>query len=234
MKKTDPSRELAIAAADLAADGKALDISILELREISSVADYFVVASGRSHIQVESICDRIVEGIRERLSERPIAVEGLENSQWAVLDYGSVVIHVFQEGVRKLYDLERLWSLAPSWKHGQQPPTAAVAKAALKAATGKDAAKPAVRAAARKSAESSVKPSEKKPATARSGSKPATKRVVGKSPAKSSAKTSAKSPVSKAAGVKAKASGKATAKKLSEAEAPADKPAGTRSRVAAG
>src|SRR5688500_1272972 len=64
MKKKDTSLELAVAAADLAADGKALDISILELREISSVADYFVLASGRSHIQVESICDRIVEGVR--------------------------------------------------------------------------------------------------------------------------------------------------------------------------
>lgn len=119
--KKDNSRELAVAAADLAADGKALEITVLELREISSVADYFVLASGRSHIQVEAICDRIVEGLQDRFSARPISVEGLENAQWAVLDYGSVVIHVFQEGVRKLYDLERLWSLAPCWKHEDGP-----------------------------------------------------------------------------------------------------------------
>jgi len=119
--KKDNSRELAVAAADLAADGKALEITVLELREISSVADYFVLANGRSHIQVEAICDRIVEGIQDRFSLRPLSVEGLENAQWAVLDYGSVVVHVFQEGVRKLYDLERLWSLAPCWKHEDGP-----------------------------------------------------------------------------------------------------------------
>jgi ribosome-associated protein len=112
-----------MAAADLAADGKAFGIIVLELREVSSVADYFVLASGHSHIQVESVCDRIVEGISERLGASPISVEGLENSQWALLDYGSVVVHVFQENVRKLYDLERLWSLAPRWEHEDSPPT---------------------------------------------------------------------------------------------------------------
>jgi ribosome-associated protein len=119
--KKDPTLELAVAAADLASDGKALDITVLDLRTISSVADYFVLASGRSHIQVEAICERIVEGLRERFDARPLAVEGLENAQWAVIDYGSVVVHVFQEAVRKLYDLERLWSLAPRWKPEEAP-----------------------------------------------------------------------------------------------------------------
>jgi ribosome-associated protein len=125
--KSDSSRELAVAAADLAADGKALGITVLDLREVSSVADYFVVASGRSHIQVEAVCDRIVEGIEDRLKRKPISVEGLENSTWAILDYGSVVVHVFQEAVRELYDLEKLWSLAPRWKHGEELPAAATA-----------------------------------------------------------------------------------------------------------
>jgi len=129
-KKTghDDPRELAMAAADLAADGKALGITILDLREVSSVADYFVVASGRSHIQVEAVCDRIAEGLLDRLGRRPLAVEGLENSQWAILDYGSVVVHVFQESVRELYDLEKLWSLAPRWKHDDQPPAKPAAR----------------------------------------------------------------------------------------------------------
>jgi len=122
--KKDISREVAVAAADLAADGKALDIVILDLHEISSVADYFVIASGRSHIQVEAICDRIAEGVQERLGAKPLSIEGLENAQWALLDYGSVVIHVFQENVRKLYDLERLWSHAPRWKPEEDPPVA--------------------------------------------------------------------------------------------------------------
>ena len=117
----DKSRELAMAVADLAADGKALGIVILDLHEVSSVADYFVLASGRSHIQVEAVCDRIAKGIAEKLGEKPISVEGLENAQWALIDYGSVVVHVFQESVRSLYDLERLWSLAPRWSHDDGP-----------------------------------------------------------------------------------------------------------------
>lgn len=125
----DASRELALAAADLAADVKALDITVLDLREVSSVADWFVVASGRSHIQVEAICDRIVKGVQERLGVRPISVEGLENAQWALVDYGSVVVHLFQENIREVYDLERLWSLAPRWKHEDGPPAAAKKRA---------------------------------------------------------------------------------------------------------
>lgn len=134
--KKDTSLELATSAADLAADGKAVDIVVLDLREISSVAEYFVIASGRSHIQVESVCDRIVEGVEERLARKPIAVEGLENAQWAVLDYGPVVVHVFQEGVRKVYDLERLWSLAPRWRHDEGPPPAEPRKAGRRRSAG--------------------------------------------------------------------------------------------------
>jgi ribosome-associated protein len=134
--RKDPSLELALAAADLAADGKALGIVIMDLREVSSVADYFVVASGRSHIQVEAVADRIVEGLRERLDRRPIAVEGLEQSLWAILDYGSVVVHVFQESVREIYDLERLWSLAPRWKHEDGVPAPVRPAAKRSAKTG--------------------------------------------------------------------------------------------------
>jgi len=121
LKKKTP-RDLAMAAADLAADGKAFGIIVLDLHDVSSVADYFVIASGTSHIQVESVCERIVEGIEDRLGARPISVEGLENAQWALLDYGSVVVHVFQESVREIYDLERLWSHAPRWEHEDSAP----------------------------------------------------------------------------------------------------------------
>lgn len=134
MKKKDLSRDLAVMAADLAADGKALDITLLDLHEVSSVADWFVIASGRSHIQVEAVCDRILEGVEERLGATPISIEGLENAHWALLDYGSVVIHVFQESVRKLYDLERLWSLAPRFKH-EDAATGAPAKRAARTET---------------------------------------------------------------------------------------------------
>lgn len=190
MRNNDPSLALAVAAADLAADGKALDISFLELREISSVADYFVIASGRSHIQVEAICDRIVEGVRDRLDEKPIAAEGLENSQWAVLDYGSVVVHVFQEGARKIYDLERLWSLAPAWKYGEQPPKSAKKPEPPKAPPSK----PASARKASASKKTAAKVSEKKPA-----------RTAASASAKSSAKSAAKKTDKKPAGTRSRA-----------------------------
>ncbi|HYB97994.1 MAG TPA: ribosome silencing factor [Candidatus Limnocylindrales bacterium] len=111
------SRELATTAADMAADRKANDIVVLELGSVSSLADYFVVCSGRSHIQVDAICQRVDEGMQERFGLTPLSVEGLENGRWAVIDYGAVVVHVFQQSVREIYDLERLWSSAPRWNY---------------------------------------------------------------------------------------------------------------------
>jgi ribosome-associated protein len=110
------ARVLVQRAAALAADRKALDIVVLDLIGRSSVTDYFLLCTGRSDIQVQAICERIVEGLRE-LGERPLAIEGLENGQWALLDYGDVVVHVFQKATRELYDLERLWAEAPRWTY---------------------------------------------------------------------------------------------------------------------
>jgi len=106
-----------VAAADLAADRKALDIVVLDLEIHSSIADAFVICSGRSHIQVEAIVQRVREGLAERHGIGPISVEGLENARWALIDYGSIVVHVFQPGVREIYDLERLWNQVPRWNY---------------------------------------------------------------------------------------------------------------------
>lgn len=116
MSKTE-SFHLAQSAAALATDRKASEIVILDLSEISSVADYFVICTGRSHIQVDAIAERISTGLKEREETAPISIEGLGNGQWAILDYGSVVVHVFQDSARKLYDLERLWRDAPRWNY---------------------------------------------------------------------------------------------------------------------
>lgn len=113
----DVSRELATAAADLAADRKALDIVVLDLEKHSSVADAFILCTGRSHIQVEAIVQRIREGMAERHEIAPLSVEGLENGRWALIDYGSIVVHVFQPSFRELYDLERLWNQAGRWNY---------------------------------------------------------------------------------------------------------------------
>lgn len=214
-KNPDPSLQLALAAADLADDGKATGITILHLREVSSVADYFVIASGRSHIQVEAICDRIAEGLRDRLDRRPIAVEGLEQALWGILDYGSVVVHVFQESQRELYDLERLWSLAPRWKHGEAPPKPKAADSTAAAGDGKPEKKkaPAKKPAAAKTTantspktsakaptKASAKPAAKKPAAPKATKKPATKTAAAKRAAKPATKpAAAKKPARKAA-----------------------------------
>ena len=117
-----PSRDLAEAAATLALDRKAADVVILDLREISSVTDYFVLCTGRSDVHVRAIVERIEAGLAET-GERPLAREGVAHGSWALLDYGDVVAHVFQPETRAFYDLERLWGQAPRWT---SDPTSAI------------------------------------------------------------------------------------------------------------
>ena len=106
-------------AADLASDRKALDIVVLDLGstpEAAAMTDYFLICTGRSDIHVHAICDRVVEGMKHR-GRTLLSSEGVERGQWALLDYGDVVVHVFQENVRKHYDLERLWAHVPRWTY---------------------------------------------------------------------------------------------------------------------
>jgi ribosome-associated protein len=112
-----PSRDLADCVAALALDRKAADVVILDLREISSVTDYFVLCTGRSDVHVRAIVERVETGLAEQ-DERPLAREGVAHGSWALLDYGDVVVHVFQPDTRAFYDLERLWGQAPRWTSG--------------------------------------------------------------------------------------------------------------------
>lgn len=109
---------LANSIVDLAADGKASDIVVLDLREHCSFTDYFVICSGSSKTQVRSICERIERGMKQEGHAAPIR-EGTDNGQWALLDYAEVVVHVFQPQTRELYDLEKLWFEAPRWTYEQ-------------------------------------------------------------------------------------------------------------------
>ena len=104
------SKQRAERVAALAADRKATDIAVLDLSELSSVTDYFVICTGRSRVHVQAVAKHIVDGLRAE-GERPIAREGIDNGKWALLDYGDIVVHVFQPETRQLYDLERLWSI---------------------------------------------------------------------------------------------------------------------------
>lgn len=92
-------------------DKKALDVVVLDLRASGAFTDYFIVASGRSTRQVQSIVDAIAERLRS-LDMRPTHVEGYAHAQWVLMDCFDVIVHVFTRDTRELYDLERLWGSA--------------------------------------------------------------------------------------------------------------------------
>ena len=96
---------------DVASDKKASDIVLLRTAEITTMADYFVIASGRSDRQVQALSQAIVDELRDE-GIKPIGVEGLSSARWVLLDYGSVIVHLFAPEEREYYGLERLWSSA--------------------------------------------------------------------------------------------------------------------------
>jgi ribosome-associated protein len=112
----EPAEEEALATArravELASDKKASDIVLLEVRGLTTLADYFVICSGQSERQLGAIADGVVEGLRE-VGTRPIGREGAANAHWLLLDFGSVIVHVMAPPEREFYQLERLWADAP-------------------------------------------------------------------------------------------------------------------------
>jgi ribosome-associated protein len=105
-------REKALLCVRFALEKKAYDLVLIEVGEHSSLADYFLICTGRSDTQVQAITQSIEENLG-RLGIRPLSIEGYTRGQWVVMDYGGVVIHIFFEPVREFYDLERLWARAP-------------------------------------------------------------------------------------------------------------------------
>ena len=106
--EADPS-ELAHQIVEIAADKKANDIVMLRTAEVTSMADFFVICSGRSDRQVQALARAIVDQLREQ-GIRPLGVEGLSSGRWVLVDYASVVVHLFTPQEREYYGLERLWS----------------------------------------------------------------------------------------------------------------------------
>ena len=91
-------------------DVKGNDISILDLREIeNTVCDYFVICSGNSNTQVNAIAGSIQKVVSKELKEKPWHVEGEQNGEWVLMDYVSIVVHVFQKHIREYYNIESLW-----------------------------------------------------------------------------------------------------------------------------
>jgi ribosome-associated protein len=107
------SRKLAFLCRQLADDKKAEDIVILDVRELSSVTDYFVIASGTSEPHLRAIVEEITDKLREEEHVRPRAIDGAVQTAWVVLDYFDVIVHVMRRDVRERYDLETLWGDAP-------------------------------------------------------------------------------------------------------------------------
>ncbi|HJY53578.1 MAG TPA: ribosome silencing factor [Candidatus Udaeobacter sp.] len=99
--------------AELASNKKAEDIVVLDLRGISSFTDFFVICSGTSEPQLKAIANEIETRLREDHSLRPVSVDGFPASQWMVLDYLQVVVHIFHRDKRAFYSLEDLWGDAP-------------------------------------------------------------------------------------------------------------------------
>lgn len=91
---------------------KAKDLIILNVRELSSFADYFIICSGTSDRQVQAIAESIQENLKEN-GILPLGVEGERIGKWVLMDYEDIIVHIFYEPIREFYDIERLWSDAP-------------------------------------------------------------------------------------------------------------------------
>jgi len=104
------SRKLALLCRELADNKKAENVAVLDVRKISSITDYFVIASALSEPHLRAVADEITDRLREDHALRPRAVDGTLAAAWLVLDYFDVIVHVMRDDLREHYDLEGLWS----------------------------------------------------------------------------------------------------------------------------
>ena len=106
-------KKLALLCREFADNKKAENLVILDVRKLSSVTDYFVIASGTSEPHLRAILDEVTERLREGHGLRPRAVDGTARGAWVVLDYFDVIVHIMRADTREHYDLEGLWGDAP-------------------------------------------------------------------------------------------------------------------------
>jgi ribosome-associated protein len=104
------SLKLALAAARTAAENRGRDVMVLDMRELTPIFDYFVLATGTSRKQLHAMSEEIDHTLEDDLGDHRMHIEGYRESRWIVLDYGSVVIHLFDEETREYYALEQLWA----------------------------------------------------------------------------------------------------------------------------
>lgn len=106
------SLQLALAAARTAEENRGIDIAVLDMRPITPVFDYFVVVTGNSRRQLHAISEEIDHCLEDELGDSRMGIEGYNESRWILLDYGTVVIHLFDQETREYYALEDFWSTA--------------------------------------------------------------------------------------------------------------------------
>lgn len=118
--RVEAARTFALEAARLAANTRCHDVLVLDMRAISPVADYFVIASGTSPRQMRTVCDQIEE-LAAPKGYAPLARSGYEGEQWMLYDFVDVIVHVFNDESRRFYDLENLWGDAKrlEWREAQ-------------------------------------------------------------------------------------------------------------------
>ena len=116
------SKKLALLCREFAENRKGEDITVLDVRKISSITDYFVIATGTSEPHLRAIVDEITESLREDHGVRPRAMDGSIQTSWVVLDFFDVIIHVMRADIRLHYDLESLWGDAPRLRRRKKKP----------------------------------------------------------------------------------------------------------------
>jgi ribosome-associated protein len=124
MAKTEKKPRLpkAVSTAVRAAlDKKAMDVVVLDLRKAGGFTDYFILCTGGNPRQIQAIADGVEDTLRSDLGEKPALVEGVERSEWVLLDYFNFVVHVFSRDCRAFYGLERLWGNAVRHEFAEEP-----------------------------------------------------------------------------------------------------------------
>ena len=116
--KQSPAQKLLILAEKLLDDGKAEDIATIDLQGKSDIADFMLIATGRSQRQVMALAQRLTEGLKEAGCKH-VAVEGMRHGEWVLIDAGDVVVHLFRPETRAYYNLEKMWGEALSEAAGQ-------------------------------------------------------------------------------------------------------------------
>jgi ribosome-associated protein len=107
--RPDRSLQIALAAARIAEDNRGRDVKILDMRELTPIFDYFVLATGTSRRQLHAISEEIDRVLETEMGDRRLGIEGYVDGRWVLLDYGDVVVHLFDPDSRDYYALEQLW-----------------------------------------------------------------------------------------------------------------------------